>query len=119
MYVVGIGSIESDLLFAQVGLIKNQEMDRLVHAGAVGDVCARFFDRHGQEVPSPFADRVVGIRLDDLRNCSLTIGVAGGSDKIAPLLGALHGGLLKVLITDEHTARSLLELDQTPQLQSP
>jgi len=119
MYVVGIGSIESDLLFAQVGLIKNQEMDRLVRAGAVGDVCARFFDRHGQEVPSPFADRVVGIQLDDLRNCSLTIGVAGGSDKIAPLLGALHGGLLKVLITDEHTARSLLELDQTPQLQSP
>ena len=113
MVVVGIGSIESDLLFAQVGLIKDQEIDQLVRAGAVGDICARFFDRHGQEVPSPFAERVVGIGLADLRSSGLTIGVSGGSDKVVPLLGALRGGLLKVLITDEHTARSLLDLDQS------
>jgi DNA-binding transcriptional regulator LsrR (DeoR family) len=118
MVVVGIGSIESDLLYAQVGLIKDQEIDRLIRAGAVGDICARFFDRHGHEVPSPFTKRVVGIQLDDLRNSSLTIGVAGGSDKVVPLLGALRGGLLKVIITDEHTARSLLDLDQSAQLQN-
>ena len=118
MAVVGIGSIESDLLFAQVGLIKDQEIDRLIRAGAVGDICARFFDRHGQEVPGPFSERVVGIQLADLRNNSLTIGVAGGSDKVVPLLGALRGGLLKVIITDEHTARSLLDLDQSAQPQN-
>jgi DNA-binding transcriptional regulator LsrR (DeoR family) len=112
-YVVGVGSIESDLIFTQTGLIKRDELERLSHAGAVGDVCARFFDRAGREIASPFADRVVGIELDDLRRADLTIGVAGGPDKVLPLFGALQGGLLKVVITDEQTARSLLDLNHS------
>jgi len=113
LYVVGIGSIESDLIFAQVGLIKSKELEQLIRAGAVGDVCARFFDRNGREVASPFGERVVGIQLDDLRRSGFTIGVGGGSDKVTPLLGALRGGWLNALVTDEHTARSLLDLDQS------
>ena len=112
LYVVGVGSLESDLIYARTGLIKRKELDQLSRAGAVGDVCARFFDRNGREVPSSFADRVVGIHLVDLRKSGFTIGVGGGSDKVLPLLGALRGGLLRALVTDEHTARSLLELDQ-------
>ena len=113
MYVVGVGSIESDLIFTRAGLIKPGELDRLTHAGAVGDVCGRFFDRQGRAVTSPFGERVVGIQLDDLRGRGFTVGVAGGPDKIVPLLGALRGGLFTALVTDEHTARSLLDLDQS------
>lgn len=113
VYVVGVGSIESDLIFTRGGLIRSGELDQLTRAGAVGDVCGRFFDRRGREVVSPFDDRVVGIRLDDLRGGGFTIGVAGGADKVAPLLGALRGGLFKALVTDEHTARSLLDLEQS------
>ncbi len=112
LYIVGVGSIESDMIFTRAGLIKPRELEQLTRAGAVGDVCARFFDRRGHEVPGPFAERVVGIQLDDLRGRGFSIGVAGGPDKVVPLLGALRGGLFNALITDEHTARSLLDLDQ-------
>jgi DNA-binding transcriptional regulator LsrR (DeoR family) len=115
LYVVGVGSMESDLLFTRAGLIKDRELDQLSRAGAVGDVCARFFDRHGREVPSPFAERVVGIQLGDLHNHGFTIGVGGGPDKVVPLLGALRGGLFNAVVTDEHTARSVIDLDQTTQ----
>jgi lsr operon transcriptional repressor len=84
----------------------------LVKAGAVGDVCARFFDKDGRELPSAFADRIVGITLDDLRNSPLSIGVGGGPNKVPPLLAALRGRFFKVLVTDEQTALSILELDQ-------
>jgi DNA-binding transcriptional regulator LsrR (DeoR family) len=113
MYVVGVGSIESDLLFARVGLIKDEELDELVRGGAVGDICGRFFDHKGREVHSALAERVVGIDLADLRRSQLAVGVAGGADKVVPLLGALRGGLLDVLVTDEHTARSLLDLSES------
>ncbi len=113
VYVVGVGSLESDLIFVRTGLIKNGELEALSRAGAVGDVCGRFFDRYGHETLCPFAERVVGIQLDDLRSPAFTIGVAGGPDKALPLLGALRGGLFSALVTDEHTARSLLDLDQS------
>jgi DNA-binding transcriptional regulator LsrR (DeoR family) len=41
----------------------------------------------------------------------LTIGVAGGADKVLPLIGALHGKLIKVLITDEQTANAILDYE--------
>jgi deoxyribonucleoside regulator len=113
MYVVGVGSLESDLLFARVGLIKDEELEQLGRSGAVGDICGRFFDHKGREVHSALAARVVGIELADLRRSQQAVGVAGGADKVVPLLGALRGRLITALVTDEHTARSLLDLSES------
>ena len=37
------------------------------------------------------------------------VGVAGGKEKVAAILGALRGGYLNVLITDTVTAQAVLE----------
>jgi len=109
IYLFGVGSLASDLIFTRSGVFKTQELEELQKAGSVGDICARFFDLHGNEIPSSFAERIVGITLDDLRSAALTIGVAGGVDKIQPLVGALNGGLIKALVTDEQTALAILD----------
>jgi deoxyribonucleoside regulator len=106
--VVGLGSLESDQLYAQAGLIEVDELASL-HGRAVGDICGRFFDHAGTEVIAPFSDRMIGIELDDLRQAQVSIGVAGGSDKIAPLLGALRGKYINVLVSDELTIKQLIE----------
>lgn len=108
LYLFGVGSLSSDLIFTRGGIIKLQDLEQLRQLGSVGDVCARFFDVNGIEISSAFEDRTVGITLDDLRSNALTIGVAGGADKVLPLIGALHGNLIKVLITDEQTANAIL-----------
>jgi len=105
--VIGLGSLESDLLYAQAGLIELDELASL-QGRAVGDICGRFFDQAGAEVIAPFADRTIGIALGDLLQSRLRIGVAGGSDKIAPLLGALRGQYVNVLISDEITVKELI-----------
>ncbi len=108
VYLFGIGSLSSDQIFTRGGIFKLQDLEQLSEAGSIGDICARFFDIHGGEIPSSFKERIVGITLDDLRSNALTIAVAGGPDKVLPLIGALHGGYIKVLITDEQSALAIL-----------
>jgi DNA-binding transcriptional regulator LsrR (DeoR family) len=42
----------------------------------------------------------------------MTIGVAEGATKVAPILGALRAGVVKVLVTDVPTADAVLALDR-------
>jgi DNA-binding transcriptional regulator LsrR (DeoR family) len=113
IYVVGLGSMEIDHTYVRVGLIQEDEWDELKALGAVGDICGRFFDARGRELHSPFHDRIVGIVLDDLRHAVWSIVVAGGEDKVAPLLGAIRGGFVNVVVSDEATIDRLLEMDES------
>lgn len=106
--VVGLGSLESDQLYVQAGLIDARDLDA-VRGRAVGDICGRFFDINGQAVATPFDSRVVGIALSDMARAAAAVGVAGGPDKIDPLIGALRGRHINVLISDEHTISQLIE----------
>lgn len=110
VYVVGLGTVETDQLYARVGLISARDLDAL-RGLAVGDICGRFFDLNGHELPTAFADRIVGIELESLHAARLSVGVAGGDDKVAALLGALRGGYINVLVSDERTIQALLRLD--------
>lgn len=112
VYVVGIGSMESDQLYVRSGLIQQNELDDL-KTRAVGDICGRFFDSSGRIQSSSFDRRIIGVELDDLRHAAYAIGVAGGVDKVLPLLGALHGEFINVLISDEKTIQRILEVDDT------
>jgi DNA-binding transcriptional regulator LsrR (DeoR family) len=111
IYVVGLGSLESDLIYARAGLVSDPQYQHLKTIDAVGDICGRFFDLRGRLLRSSFEDRIVGIELGDLRQASLAVGVAGGPEKVGPLLGALRGGYISAVVTDEKTALGILELE--------
>jgi DNA-binding transcriptional regulator LsrR (DeoR family) len=53
---------------------------------------------------------MVGISLEELRAIPERLCVAGGPDKEIAVAGALRGGYATHLVTDERTARRLLEL---------
>jgi DNA-binding transcriptional regulator LsrR (DeoR family) len=111
--VVGIGTPgvgSSKALLDALGLspAERAEFDA---SGAVGDVCARFYDLSGREVSSVVADRVLAVTLDDLRAIPVVAGVAAGAEKALGILGALHGRIIDVLICDQAAARSVLTLE--------
>ncbi len=62
-------------------------------------------------VKLPIHDRRIGIDLADLTQIPKVTGVAGGLHKVDAILGALRGGFLDVLVTNELTALRLLELE--------
>lgn len=112
IYLVGLGSLDRDQLYARAGLITQGDITWLQNHKVAGDICGRFFDVNGEEIATPFYKRIVGITLQDLRRARLAIGVAGGRDKVHPLRAALLGGWINALITDEHTARDVITLDE-------
>ena len=110
MALVGIGSIEPSPVLARSGnVFPEKGLAQLRNEGAVGDVLLRFFNAQGAAVDSVWNDRVVGMDLNALKNVRRAVGIAGGERKTAAILGAIRGGLINVLITDEPTAALLLE----------
>jgi DNA-binding transcriptional regulator LsrR (DeoR family) len=106
--LVGIGSMEPSRLLAISGnIFSREERAELQRLGAVGDICFRFYNADGKPITSPLMKRVIGIDLVKLRDCKRVVGVAGGPQKMQAILGALRGGLIDVLITDQRTAEAL------------
>lgn len=107
--LLGIGTLEpSPLLRLSGNAIDPEDQRRLRAIGAVGDVCARYFDAEGRPVDAPFNDRLIGIDPGRLRGVERRIGVAGGMDKVAAIRGAVRGKWINILITDVGVARDLL-----------
>jgi deoxyribonucleoside regulator len=78
--------------------------------GAVGEVLVCPFDVHGRFVCDALRDRTIAFDARELRRVPVRIGVAGGPTKVRPILGALRGGLVTVLVTDLPTAEAVLAL---------
>ena len=113
LLLVGIGSLEPSFLLRQSGnAIAVEDSEALRQAGAVGDVCLRFFDSAGDHI-STLDDRVIGIGVDAMRRIPRRVGVAGGPAKYAAIRAAIRGGWVNVLITDQHTAQQLAEESPT------
>ena len=109
LVLVGIGALRPSRLLASSGnVFSRQELEELSGQGAVGDICLRFFDAAGHPVTGRLDERVIGIRLEELKAISRRIAVAGGTRKTAAIRAALRGGWVNTLITDLATAESLL-----------
>ncbi len=108
--LAGIGSLmPSPLLRASGNAVSSDDEDLLRGAGAVGDVCMRYFDVVGRPVSGHLDDRVLGIDGDTLLRIPRRIGVAGGRRKHAAIRAALLGGWINTLVTDSATASYLRE----------
>jgi len=110
--IIGIGHLEfqhiSSMFFADH--IAPHTLSLLEAKGAVGDLCARFFDINGKQVISEMG--VIGISLEKLIATSDVIAIAGGLEKTRAILGALRSGCVKTLITDTATARAVIAENQ-------
>ncbi|MFZ3150080.1 MAG: sugar-binding transcriptional regulator [Anaerolineaceae bacterium] len=86
-----------------------EEIRLLTQLGAVGNVCGLFYDQYGQIASPEFQQRTIGISKENLKNIPTRIGVTGGPERILPILGALRGGFINVLVTDTSTAQAVLQ----------
>jgi len=109
--VVGVGTPTADATIVQMGYLAAADVRPLRDLGVVGDILGQFFDSAGRVVDLPIHARRIGIELADLARIPKVVGVAGGEHKAEAILGALRGGFLDVLVTNEHTALRLLEME--------
>ena len=109
--IVGVGTPATDATIVEMGYLGPEDVLRLRDLGVVGDILGQFFDADGTVVSLPIHDRRIGIELSDLASIPKVVGVAGGLHKTEAILGALRGGFLDVLVTNELVALRLLELE--------
>jgi lsr operon transcriptional repressor len=110
--LVGVGTPTADATIVHLGYLNPADVRGLRERGVVGDILGQFFNADGDVVDLPIHDRRIGIELSDLRQIPKVVGVAGGLHKAEAILGALHGGFLDVLVTNELVAIRLLELER-------
>ena len=106
--LVGIGTLDESAPLIRDHHISPRDRQRLIGAGAVGDVSTRFFNAAGEPV-HVLDERLIAIEWEQLKSIPMVIGMAAGLEKRAAILGALRSGCLDVLVTDESSARAALK----------
>ena len=106
---VGVGELGVDAPLCEDGFLERHEMKELMAVGAIGEICGWMFDKSGALLDNPINERVASVPIPP-RASSTVIGIAKGKRKYAALSGALRGGIINGLITDEATAEYLLSV---------
>lgn len=94
------------------GQMAPHHLEELKERKAVGSICAQYFDKNGIKVTSEWNAKTIAMNIHDFAKIDTRIGVAQGLDKLKVILGALHGKLINVLITDANTASDLIALEE-------
>ncbi len=110
--LVGVGEMSAETTLISTGYISLADVGILHRKGAVGNIVGQFLDIEGNIIDCDLHKRIVAFPIEELRQMKNVIGVAGGKDKTEAILGALHGKFIKVLITDEETATSIINLEK-------
>ncbi|WP_415909549.1 sugar-binding transcriptional regulator [Oleiharenicola sp. Vm1] len=111
--IVGVGTLENSV-FVERGTLSPENIQELRDAGAVGEVCGRFFDKNGEECETDWRDQVMSAEAAQLRKIPQTIGVVSGNDRTAAISAAIRGRLINGLIIDETGAMTLLATPLPP-----
>lgn len=109
--ITGIGTIDPEYsapLRAQY--VSREELINISNAGAIGEFCGYHINFNGESVDIAQNKRIVGLDLDEIYNLPKVVGVGAGLYKAPTILGALRGGLITVLITDDETAREVIRI---------
>jgi len=108
---VGVGEVSEDWTMVQLGYISLRELKLFKRKGAVGSILGQFFDKDGNKIEYDINKRLIAVPLEELKKLPNVVAVAGGISKAEAILGGIRGKYIKILITDENTAKKILELD--------
>jgi DNA-binding transcriptional regulator LsrR (DeoR family) len=108
--LLGIGTTEAAASsFLRAGHLTEAQLAELRRQGAVGESSGCYFDAFGHTEQFDINNRVVGMSLKEVRNVPYTIAVSCGLLKKRSILGALRGGYIHALATDDATAQAVLQ----------
>lgn len=102
VFTMGAFGLKSAIVRA--GYLSDRTMEDLSQKGAVGDICSHIIDINGNICDTELDERTIAVPLDVISQKEYRIGVAQGTSKIDSICGALNGGIINVLITNEETA---------------
>jgi DNA-binding transcriptional regulator LsrR (DeoR family) len=107
--VLVAGDVTERSFLVSMGLPTGITAQDLLAKGAVGDVLGHFLNAAGQEIDHPINRSVIGLELDALMKVPHRLLAAAGAHKVDIIIAACRHGLVQTLITDDFTARLVLD----------
>lgn len=104
----GVGAASTSTTLFEGSFLDGRMLEELLRLGAVGEIGGRFFDADGVPVVTELAQRAVSVPLENVRDCAKALLISSGQAKHRATLGALRGGLARLLVCDIDCARWLL-----------
>lgn len=109
MTLIGIGGMNEDATILKSSHLTRNDYLLLKMQGAVGDLITHFIDSEGNLVNPDFDSKIISTPLSVLKELDNVVGVAAGNEKVEAITAALRGNYLDILITDDTTARKLID----------
>jgi DNA-binding transcriptional regulator LsrR (DeoR family) len=107
--IISIGAPPDSQIEKANGRFPGNDFTGLVKStDAVGDICGRFFDIDGKFIQGEISRRTIGISPEGLAEARKVICLVSGIEKSRSILGALKTNIIDILITDEITAKAVL-----------
>lgn len=76
----------------------------------VGNMCARYFDIDGNYVENDVQRRIIAIPFDHMKRIPKVIAISAGLGRVHSVVGALKTGIIKTLVIDELSAKTVAAL---------
>jgi DNA-binding transcriptional regulator LsrR (DeoR family) len=110
--LVGVGSLADDSSsYFQFTSLSPDEVQHITNErGGAGEILSQILDGKGEVIAREYAGRVVGLELRELKAIPLSIGVAATPGKALAIAGALAGGFLKTIISDDATGMEIRKI---------
>ena len=106
--IVSCGGLDSATI-RDVGLVTAREYNSVRKAGAVGNFLGFYIDGKGALVDHPINERIIGIRGKTFKRIPKRIIISAGKNKVPALKAVLSMRLATHFVTDQDTAKALLE----------
>jgi len=106
--MVGMSDIGPQSTLIKTGNFRMEEFKYLDSLGVVGDVNLIFIDENGKHVQNEIDERIITTSIERIKKIENVIGVGFGDRKLKVIFGALRGGIINILVTDEGTARNVI-----------
>ncbi|KJC40466.1 DeoR faimly transcriptional regulator [Bradyrhizobium sp. LTSP885] len=106
--LIGIGQMDQKAQIHVDGFVTREELLEMMRLGAVGEVTGWAYDAKGKLIKGGTNKRLTSIP-PQIPAQSATIAAAVGTGKVPAIKAALAGRVINGLITDEATARAILD----------
>lgn len=108
--IVGIGGVTEKATVVREGNMTANDLLRLKAGSAVGDILGYFVDKDGHVLNVSIHDMLISTPPEVLATFPNVIAAAGGVEKAEAMDAALKTCCIDILITDEETAKAVLEI---------
>lgn len=109
--LIGVGGGNSSSTALMTVSISKDYIKEIREENAVGNICARFYDINGNICVKDLYNKTISIPLEVLKKTPTIVALASGQDRVSALIGAARGGYYHILITDEGTAKAMLDFE--------